>query len=162
MKVELDCIPCLVRQALEAARFATDDGEVQQQVLREVLADLAQRDMSVSPIGSAHLVHRRIRELSGVDDPYKELKDRSNRIALDMLPASRQAVELAPDPLEAAVRIAIAGNIMDAGIHGTDCTSRADEALRKSLTVPLRGQHHRLGGSGREGREDPLPGRQRR
>jgi len=35
MKVHLDCIPCFQRQALQAARFVTDDESKQEEILRE-------------------------------------------------------------------------------------------------------------------------------
>ncbi len=38
MKTYNDCIPCLVRQALEAARLVTGNGEAQSKVLKKTLA----------------------------------------------------------------------------------------------------------------------------
>ena len=40
MKLNLDCIPCLQRQALSAVRFISDDNDLQQNVLREVMKEL--------------------------------------------------------------------------------------------------------------------------
>ena len=40
MKVHLDCIPCFLKQSLEAARMATDDEEVHTIVIKEVLKHL--------------------------------------------------------------------------------------------------------------------------
>ena len=37
MRIFLDCIPCFISQALDAARLATDDMQIHEQVLREVL-----------------------------------------------------------------------------------------------------------------------------
>jgi len=37
MQIYLDCIPCFVRQALDSVRLATDDEQIHEQVVREVL-----------------------------------------------------------------------------------------------------------------------------
>jgi len=37
MRIFLDCIPCFVRQALDSARFVTDDERIHEQVIQEVL-----------------------------------------------------------------------------------------------------------------------------
>ena len=37
MKTHLECIPCFIKQSLEAARMATDDEEVHEKVLKEVM-----------------------------------------------------------------------------------------------------------------------------
>ena len=46
MKAHLDCIPCFLRQALQAARFATDAEEMQEKVLREALKILGDCDLA--------------------------------------------------------------------------------------------------------------------
>ena len=40
MKTYLDCIPCVLRQALEASRLSTDDEKVQREVLDKVMSFL--------------------------------------------------------------------------------------------------------------------------
>ena len=45
MLTALDCIPCFLRQALEAARFATKDEAVHEQVIRHVLRMAAEMDL---------------------------------------------------------------------------------------------------------------------
>ena len=45
MRTYLDCIPCFVRQALDASRVATDDSAVHDQVLRESLRLAAEREL---------------------------------------------------------------------------------------------------------------------
>jgi len=37
MQTFLDCIPCFIRQALDSARLATDDEQIREQIIREVL-----------------------------------------------------------------------------------------------------------------------------
>ena len=86
MLTALDCIPCFLRQALEAARFATKNEAVHEQVIRHVLRMAAEMDLMQSPAAIAQKIHRMLREISGVDDPYRTAKDQFNRLAIALLP----------------------------------------------------------------------------
>ncbi|MDD2665739.1 MAG: ARMT1-like domain-containing protein [Methanocellales archaeon] len=116
MKLYLDCIPCLMRQALEAARFVTNDEKAQKKILKKVLIELDGINWDTSPLEIAHVVHRIVRKESGVDDPYNVVKRQYNDIALKMYPNLKGMVDRSPTPLLTALRLAIAGNIIDYGV----------------------------------------------
>ena len=139
MHTALDCVPCIVRQALEAARFVTDDPTVHEQVLREVLRSAAEMDLAQSPPVVAQQIHRRLRQLTGVNDPYRAVKDGFNRMALDMLPGFLAKVRKGPDPLVVALRLAIAGNVIDLGVNGGLTELEARQALAGALDEPFHG-----------------------
>ena len=82
MKTFLDCIPCFLRQALDAARLVTDDEAIHERVLREVLRAARDMDLRQSPPAMGQRIHRLIRNLTGQSDPYREVKRRHNRLAL--------------------------------------------------------------------------------
>ena len=90
MHIFLDCIPCFTRQALDAARLATDDKKIHEQVLRKVLALAKDLDMSQSPPVMGQKIHRLIRELVGAVDPYRDVKRRFNNAALKLYPKMRE------------------------------------------------------------------------
>jgi hypothetical protein len=137
MRSYLDCIPCLVRHALQAARFATDDESIHRRVLHEVLREAATLDDSQPPPVMSHRVHRMIRELSGHNDPYRDVKDRFNRFALEQLPRYRQLVADSAAPLETAVRLAIAGNVIDFGPYSDVDEDRVEQTVAKALRAPI-------------------------
>ena len=139
MRTFLDCVPCFVRQALDAARFVTDDPLVHERVLREVLRAASDMDLSVTPPEMGRRIHRRIREMTGVADPYREVKERFNRAALALYPELKERVGRSADPLEAAARLAIAGNIIDFGVRSTIAEAEVEATIRASLTEPLVG-----------------------
>jgi hypothetical protein len=56
-----------------------------------------------------------IKEQTGNPDPYKELKQKSNEIALKIYPELKKMVQNSENRLLKAVEIAIAGNIIDYG-----------------------------------------------
>ena len=84
MKTFLECVPCLVRQTYEAVSSATDDESLRESILREALQDLSDMRMDQSPPHMATAIHRKIRERTGISDPYREIKSRSNHAALGL------------------------------------------------------------------------------
>ncbi len=139
MNVYLDCIPCFLRQSLDAARAITDDGRVHEQILREVLRLAADLDLDRPPPWMAQLIHRRLRELTGVSDPYREQKDQFNRMALAVLPELRASVQRAPDPLVAAVQAAIAANVIDLGAKSNLGVDEARRVLLAACSTDVHG-----------------------
>lgn len=137
MRTYFDCIPCFVRQVLDSVRMTTDDKQIQEKVLREALYLGSKMDLSQSPPAMAQKIHRFIREITGVKDPYLEVKNRFNKLGLQMYPELKQQVETSADPLETAVRLAIAGNIIDFGVNSVVEQSQVEKAIAESLTEPL-------------------------
>jgi damage-control phosphatase, subfamily I len=137
MKVNLDCFPCFVRQALEAARMASDDEHQHRALLDHVMRQLTRLPLEVTPPQVGQLIHRLIRQHINSDDPYRQLKDRDNKVALEMLPELRERVLRESDPLRAACQLAIAGNAIDCGASsgGFDLVAIADEALGHGFAV---------------------------
>ena len=115
MKTYLDCYPCFLRQALGAARRAHASVELQRQILLETMDELRGLPAQASPPVMAQRIHRIVRRLAHTPDPYGQSKQDATAQAMTLLPALRERVRTAPDPLESAVRIAIAGNIIDDG-----------------------------------------------
>lgn len=137
MRTYFDCVPCSVRQVLDAVRMITDDEAMHERVLRELLGMWQRMDMRQSPPAMAQQIHRFLRRITGVADPYSEVKGRYNEFALAMYPELRQRVESSPDPFETAVRLSIAGNIIDFGVNSHVAQDVVHEAILRSLTEPL-------------------------
>lgn len=144
MKTSIDCIPCLVRQALDAARRVSPDAAFQEVIVRDVLQRAATMEWQRPPPVLAQWIHRRLREMAGVADPYRAAKTRQTHMALALLPALEKQVAGAADPLMMAVRLAIAGNVIDLG--ATPGISEADlgRALRGALSAPFQGDGARF------------------
>jgi uncharacterized protein with ATP-grasp and redox domains len=121
------------------ARIASTDAAIHRQVLREVLLEAAGWDMSLPAPVLSQRVHRRLHALTGIADPYRDAKRRFNELALELLPALRAKVETAADPLQAAVRVAIAGNVIDVGVNGNLCEEYIERSLSQSLASPFAG-----------------------
>ena len=115
MKVYLDCYPCFFQQALNATRMITSDEETAHQVLLEVNKLLPTIKGNVTPPEIGREVYRIVSRLTGVQDPYKEIKEKCTLQALALYPSLKERVRLAENPLKTAIRIAIAGNVIDFG-----------------------------------------------
>lgn len=139
MRTSLDCIPCLLRQALEASRRVSSDPLMHELFLREVLQWTSEMDLEGSPPVLAQRIHGRLRELSGIDDPYRAAKETQNRMVLRLLPELKAQVEASPDPLGLAVRLAIAGNVIDLGTHAVIDERDLRASLHKAVHEPLSG-----------------------
>jgi len=137
MRTYFDCIPCFIRQALESVRLITDDETTQEQVLREVLRLVSEMDLYQSPPAMAQKIHRVIRQITGVDDPYKERKKRFNEFALKLYPKLQKWIAEAEKPFETAVRLAIAGNIIDLGVKCSLKVSDVEKTISNALVTPF-------------------------
>ena len=139
MKTFLDCLPCLIRQAVEAAKMATNDPAVHDRLVRQALKWAAEMDFDLPPPVLAQRIHRKLREITGVFDPYQKAKTRANEMALALVPQLRIKIEVAVDPLFMAARLAAAGNVIDMGASGNVGATHVRRAVEQALTTPLAG-----------------------
>ncbi|HOE72855.1 MAG TPA: ARMT1-like domain-containing protein [Deltaproteobacteria bacterium] len=116
MRTRLECIPCLMRQAAGLAGENLPE-RMQEPFIRRVLEDLVRFDFAGPPPMFTRGIYRLLKDMDGNDDPFEAQKALFNRQALMLYPGLKQLVESRPDPLEAALRIAVAGNVIDFGIH---------------------------------------------
>ena len=138
MKVSADCIPCFLKQLLELSRLVYKKKDLRYGIIKRcisVLSGLPLKEMK--PPQVAKRLYSFIREESGVEDPFREIKKRSNQIAKMITEELRSVVEESDDPFETALRLSIAGNIIDYGqAKGVDDSS-IRESIEESLRVEL-------------------------
>ena len=65
MRTYLDCLPCLMGQALKAARAVTDDEEIQRQVVNAIAAMIPELSLGLKPPEIAQRGYRLIGEITG-------------------------------------------------------------------------------------------------
>ncbi len=133
MKIFLDCVPCFVNQALDSGRMVTNDEALQEKILRAVLERTRGLSFSESPAYMGGEVHRIVRELSGNDDPYREIKEHFNKVAMEVYPDLKEKVKDSAKPFDTAVRLAIAGNIIDFGMRNKKDDIRLFDTIKDTL-----------------------------
>ncbi len=119
MRTYLDCIPCFYRQALEAARLTGADEIVQKKIIDELSRLIPNFPLKASPPEMGRTIHALVRKIIGVKDPFKEIKESSNKMALSLYPELKQEINNSEDKLLTAVKLSIAGNVIDYGVKNS-------------------------------------------
>jgi len=137
LKIGLECIPCFVRQAFDAVILVTNDEKIRERILRQVLFRLANVSFDNPPPYIGRDIHRIIKLLSGNSDPYLEIKKDSNTLAIKLMPSLKKLIKRSSDSFETAVRLAIAGNIIDCvrGDHLSE--KKIQKTISQCLDQPL-------------------------
>jgi uncharacterized protein with ATP-grasp and redox domains len=110
----LDCYPCVIRRATEALKHSGLDEKTQLSVMGKVLNTLSGLDKTEHATSEMiQAVFKVIRETGGVNDPMQNVKSYCVDVALRAYPELKHTVEVSEDRFATAVRIAMAGNIID-------------------------------------------------
>lgn len=115
MKLTPVCIACAFGSLLQLIKRGIIPATKQDETIRAVLNVLATVDYNKNPAQLGKILHRLIREKIENPDPYKELKLQYNILMLGKYEELKQIVMTSPDPFNTALRLAIAGNIIDFG-----------------------------------------------
>ncbi len=136
MKTYLDCLPCFLNQALRTGRIATKDEKKIKRILDEVGMTIKDIPMESTPPETSIFIYRKIKEITGNIDPYKEIKIECTKKALSLYPLLKKKVEKADDSLLYAIRLAIAGNAIDYGVNKIfNIEQEIDETLKKKFAI---------------------------
>lgn len=139
MKTNLECVPCVLRQAREAIAYSGVGAESGFKVLRRVLRLMSELDWTLPPPVLGQQVHRLIRQATGNSDPYAAIKERMNQQATQTYPLWHTIYRQAHSPLDAAVRLAIVGNLLDVGAKTQLDAASVRTAFEGAMSTPLRG-----------------------
>lgn len=136
MNTYLDCLPCFLYQTLRAARIATNDESKIRRALDEIGMMIKDIPFESTPPETGRIIYRRISEITGIPDPYMRIKKESNEQALLLYPRLKERVEDSDDRLLTAIKIAIAGNIIDYGINRRlDLIKDTEETLDRDFAI---------------------------
>jgi len=117
MKTYLECIPCIMQQAFRTACIATKD-EIKIKEVLNVVGEMI-RDVSLenTPPEIGRLVYQQIHKITDNYNPYFNMKNENIKEALSLYPQLKELVANSDDRLLTAIRIAIAGNVIDMGVN---------------------------------------------
>ncbi len=119
MRTYLDCIPCFFRQALDMTRITGVDEATQKRVLNEVSKLIPGFPLDASPPKMGREIFRIVKGITGKDDPFRKIKQKSNKLVLDIYPKLKEEIRSSDDKLLTAVELAIAGNVIDYGVKNS-------------------------------------------
>jgi len=115
MKTQFECIPCIINSYLRLVETDVIPESRQEPILRKLLKYLSRVDYDQSPPMLGRMLQRMIRESLKNPDPYHQLKQNYNHMILDLYPSFKEMVDSSKDPFDTALRLAIAGNVIDFG-----------------------------------------------
>lgn len=116
MRVEPDCIPCYLKQSISTLRVAGVDEKEINSFIYNVLDMIPTLDLQATPCENSSIILHKIYELLGDGDPYKNAKEQWNNYALNRYQSFMNVLENSADRLLGALKVSVAGNIIDMGI----------------------------------------------
>ena len=142
METNAQCIACIERAAERTFSLLEVQPEIRQESIKEIKHYLKSVDTSLTPMEVSFGINEIMRKYTGIYDPFKFIKDESNKNALKLVNDGIKIIEESKDPLYDAIRISIAGNIIDYGMKsGYNLSKTLDEVMGKE---PFLNDYHLL------------------
>ncbi|UFS62957.1 ARMT1-like domain-containing protein [Sulfurimonas sp. HSL-3221] len=113
MKIENACVECIIGQTQRVADAIGADDALREKIRKDVLAMSNAFDFAKSPPEVAREVYEHLAVLAGKKDLYDEVKRHSSEKAKTFIPFLREQIAKADDPFLTAVKVAVAGNVID-------------------------------------------------
>jgi len=113
MKIETACVECIIAQTQRVADAIGADDMLRKKIREDVLAMSKDFDFAESPPEVAREVYEHLAVLAGKKDLYDEVKRHSSEKAKTFIPFLREQIAGAEDPFLTAVKVAVAGNVID-------------------------------------------------
>jgi hypothetical protein len=134
----------MIRQAQELMQLRGLSPDSRLRLLAHVRHFLTQLDWDQSPPRLGQMLHCFLRHLIGHPDPYAAVKRRLTQRAHKLYPTWHRQFHQVFPPLEAAVRLAIVGNLLDVGAKTQLDDRSVRAAFEDALAAPLLGAVHPL------------------
>ncbi len=150
MTIQNPCVGCILGQVEKTLAVLNLPEATASAIRAEALRMSPDFSFAHTPPFVAKDVYQMISRLSGVDDPLESVKQSSIEAATSLLPFVHERIHASDDPLFAALKAAVAGNVIDFGakeqfdlndevakVFDTPFYIDAYEALAKEIaTVP--------------------------
>jgi len=136
MRLAPECLPCFSNQIRKTGRLA---GAADKDILRAIEAfktTIGPASWEATPAELGGNAYRLLAGITGVSDPYRQVRRDCIREALALYPSIKALVAASDDGLLAAAKAAIAGNVIDFGVGSeTDLIAGAEQTIHRPLTI---------------------------
>ena len=139
MKATIDCVHCYLKQAVSCMKMAGIDEDTQHEIIYKLMDYIKDYDRADTPAGNSTLAVLKTYEQINNDDPYKEVKKQSNDLALQLYPRLKDIIDENGDRLYKALKISVAGNVIDLGIRRS---FNIEEELKYSMETGFAKDHY--------------------
>lgn len=131
-----DCIPCILRQSIKTYRILGFEEEEIVDRINRLTKFYIELDWRLSAPEIYFEIFNWIKEDTGVYDPYDKVKRYWNEKMLSYMDKLKKIVSESKNPLYTALKISLAGNIIDFGaLEEFDFESTLDKVLSSKLTI---------------------------
>lgn len=135
MEVFFDCLPCLLRQALEAARMTSSSPDLHDRIMTDSIEILSKYRQYKNSPDIARAIHKVIKVHTNNDDPYYKIKERDLKAANRLYPIIKEYYEINKDLLT-ALKISAIGNTIDSALNNhLSLENCLEKELEKTLEV---------------------------
>lgn len=138
MKLSKYLLEFIYKHILHTCKFLNLDYDLRLIIMNTAIELINKANPDVKPPEIVYKIHEKIREITNDPDPYKSVKEQSTIESLKLYPYLKSIMEDSENPLETAVRIAIAGNIID---FGTLTKFDISKNLKRILVQPFAIDH---------------------
>ena len=148
MKIEKECIDCIYNQSTRVSDFLQVTTTQAKQISKIANQHIEKFDHLGTPPHNAAPMYEEIAKYLNVDDLYEDMKIQASEKAREFVFTCKEAINEGDNPLEGAIKTAIAGNVLDlasevmfdldeeiAKIFKTDFAINDFEDLKEKLTT---------------------------
>ena len=136
MNMDPECVPCLLGRVFYQANLCNPESSYKS--MKKALEILSSEfTAGKNSAGIATKVHKAAYDEMGVADPYLDLKIQAYNVASSIINEAEEFIDSSDNRLEAAVRAAIAGNVMDFGVQGLTDPEHLSKNFDSLVSQPL-------------------------
>lgn len=133
----INCVQCALKQLIDTAELLGLNREQAMPLMFEAVEHLSHADENSNNAVLIDDCFRIVTRATGNDDPYHDVKIAFNEGMMRLYPEVKRHVHESDDPLRAAVRASIAGNLIDLAALGWDVTM--ERATQKVYDIDREG-----------------------
>lgn len=137
MNSHVDCIACIINKANQLADKYMKDKKDKYDFMNKVLIEISQINFSKTAPYLCARVMRILQDMTGIVDFYEEEKNLFNEKLLSMELDIRKALKGSQNRFLDAIKIAMAGNVVDFGALDDISIELVEEIIAKSLETEL-------------------------
>ena len=113
MNIDNACVECIINQSRRVTEAIRADDTLSRRMVDYVKSSGEHFDFTKSPPEVASTIYEKMAEMAGMDDLYAELKEHATQKAKTFLPQLRIELQNSSNKLLTAIKIAVAGNVID-------------------------------------------------
>ena len=134
MFIDEACVSCIINQSLKVSSAIGANATLQNELSTTVTALSKDFSYTNTPPEIASYVYEKMAQIANKTDLYDEVKALSTQKALSFVPSLKQKLLNAENPLLAATKIAVAGNVIDlAAAVAFDLSEELEEIFHRDF-----------------------------